>query len=52
MFEIALVTVADKVKTYHHPLQVLDIAVQMYPALQLMQAQVLPIKFKDERFCR
>ena len=32
-------------KACSRPLQVSDVAVQVYPALQLMQATVLPIKF-------
>ena len=44
-FEIASTATAAKVKACHHPLQVSDVAIQVYPALQLMQAQVLPIKF-------
>ena len=41
---------ATKLRTCHHPLQVSDVTVQVYPALQLMQAKVLPINFKDENF--
>ena len=33
--ETTLLTAAGKVRTYHHPLQVLNIAIHMYPALQL-----------------
>ena len=41
IFKTASTAVAAKAKAYHHPLQVSDIAVQVYPALQLMQEKVL-----------
>ena len=44
-FKIALMDAAAKVKACHH-LQMSDITIQVYPALQLMQVKVLPIKFR------
>ena len=37
--------ISGKVKTCHHSLQVSHIVTYMYPALQLMQAKGLPMKF-------
>ena len=45
IFETASMAATTKVKACYHPLQVLDVAVQVYPALQLMQAKFMPIKF-------
>ena len=42
-FETTLVATGSKVETYHHLLQL--VAVHVYPALQSMQATVLPVKF-------
>ena len=42
-FETTLAATASKVETYHHLLQLL--AVHVCPALQSMQATVLPVKF-------
>ena len=36
---------AGKVKIYHHHLQVSDVAIHVYPALQMMQAKFLLMKF-------
>lgn len=44
-FKASLIAAADKVETCHHPLQESYIAVHVYPALQLGQAMVLPIKY-------
>ena len=38
-------TTAYKEETYHPPLQVPNIGVHMYPALQLMEAKILQMKF-------
>ena len=46
VFKIASTAAAAKVKACHHPLQVSDIAIQVHPALQSMQAKVLPITFQ------
>ena len=46
IFKIASSAAADKVKACHHPLQVSDVAIQVYPTLQSMQAKILPIKFR------
>ena len=51
-FKTALTAAAAKVKACHHPLQVSDVAIQVYPALQLMQVKVLPIKFWGWKFYR
>ena len=45
IFVTAWTAAAAKVKVCHHPLQVSDVAVQVYTALKSMQAKVLPIKF-------
>ena len=50
IFETVSMAATAKVKACHHPLQVLDVAVQVYPALQWMQAKVLPKNFEDENF--
>ena len=46
ILETASMAPAAKVKACHHPFQVSDVSIQVYPALQLMQAKVLPIKFR------
>ena len=45
-FKTASTAAAAKIKACHHPLQVTDVTIQIYPALQLMRAKVLPIKFR------
>ena len=42
---IDLAAAAGKVETYHGWLKVSSIAIHMYPTPQLIQAQVLPMKF-------
>ena len=37
---------AGKVKTCHHHLQMSNVAIHMYPALQMMQAKFLLMKFQ------
>ena len=44
-FETASMAAAAEIKAYHHPLQVSDVTVPMYCALQSIQAEGLPIKF-------
>ena len=44
-FETALTAAAAKVKAFHHSLHVSDVAIQAYPALLLMQVEVLPKNF-------
>ena len=47
IFEATLPTgcAAGRDETCLHPLQVLSVAIHVYPAIQLMQAKVLPMKF-------
>ena len=45
-FRTVSMAAAAKVKACHHPLQVSDVSIQVYSALQSMQAKVLPIKFR------
>ena len=46
IFEATLPTAcaAGRVETCLHPLQVSSVAIHVYPAIQLMQAKVLPMK--------
>ena len=44
-FKATSVAAAGKFETYHHPLKVPNITVHMCPALKLVQAKVLPMKF-------
>ena len=46
IFETTLATAcaAGRVETCLHPLQVSSVAIHVYPAIQLMQAKVFPMK--------
>lgn len=41
---------AGKVKTSHQPLQVSNLPIHMYPALQMMKVKVLPMNLEGENF--
>ena len=47
-FKTTKTATAGKIKTYHHHLQVSNLAVHVYPALQLMQAILWQLSFEDE----
>ena len=48
--EAVLVAAAGKVETSHQPLQVSNLPIHMYPALQMMKAKVLPMNLEGEIF--
>ena len=49
-FKTTKTAAAGKIKTYHHHLQVSNLAAHVYPALQLMQAILWQLSFEDEIF--
>ena len=46
--EAVLVAAAGKVETSHQPLQVSNLPIHMYYALQMMKAKVLPMNLPEE----
>ena len=48
--EAVLVAAAGKAETSHQPLQVSNLPIHMYHALQMMKAKVLPMNLEGEIF--
>ena len=47
-FKTTKAAAAGKIKTYHHCLQMSNLAVYAYPALQVMQVILWQLSFEDE----